>query len=60
MKVEIWFDRSSVAIEYVAATATYQKGDFLCVRYDDRVDKYPVDHIFKVTESNFVSSQPRQ
>jgi hypothetical protein len=64
MKVEIWFDRSSVPIVYEEAYATYQKGDMLCVRYEDEnlgqaVDKYPVVSIFKVRETGFKSSQPQ-
>lgn len=64
MKVEIWFDRSSVPVVYENVTATYQKGDMLCIGYDDddlgrTVDKYPVDHIFKIRETQFRSSQPR-
>lgn len=65
MKVEIWFDRSNVAIVYDGVYAVYQKGDMLCIGYLDLnigsnvVDKYPIQNIFKVRESGFVSSQPR-
>ena len=60
MIVEIWFDKSSVPIVYENADSTYQKGNLLCVGYDKKVDKYPLDHIFKVRESNFSSSQPNK
>lgn len=60
MRVKIWFDRSNVSIMYEAAESTYQKGDMFCVGYSNQIDKYPLDHIFKVNESNFVGSQPEQ
>ena len=63
MIVKIWFDRSNVPISY-NAQSTYQKGDMFCVGYDSpegkQVDKYPIVNIFKVNESQFASSQPRQ
>ena len=63
MLVRIWFERSSVPILY-NAKSTYQKGDLFCIGYDSpegrQVDKYPIDHIFKVNESLFESSKPRQ
>ncbi len=64
MKVEIWFDRSSVPVVYEEAESTYQKGDMLCVGYEDdnfgrAVDKYPVAHIFKMRETGVASSQPQ-
>lgn len=59
MVVKIWFDRSSVPIVYKDAESTYQKGDMFCVGYKGQVDKYPISHIFKVNESNFTTSQPR-
>ena len=58
MKVEIWFDRSNVSVVYEHAESTYQKGDMFCIGYKNQVDKYPVSHIFKVNESNFVTSKP--
>ena len=64
MIVKIWFDRSSVPIKYTA-DSTYQKGDMFCIGYgaDDNnpeVDKYPIQNIFKVNESQFVTSQPNK
>lgn len=58
MEVKIWFDRSSVPIVYKEADSTYQKGDMFCIGYNGQVDKYPIRNIFKVNESNFITSQP--
>ena len=64
MKVKIWFDRSNVPITYEGAISTYQKGDLFCVGYNGycygKVDKYPLAHIFKISESEFFSSQPSE
>jgi hypothetical protein len=53
--VKVWRERTSEPIEY-AADAAYQKGDLYCVVYTDNgrqwVDKYPITHLFRVTESN--------
>ena len=58
MKVLVWFDRSSVPITYNKVSATYQKGDMFCIRYDGFVDKYPIKNIFKIREEEFDTSQP--
>jgi hypothetical protein len=58
MIVKIWFDKSNVPIIYDDAESVYQKGDLLCIGYNKQVDKYPIDHIFKINESNFKTSQP--
>ena len=63
MIVKIYFDRSSMPIG-INAQSTYQKGDMFCVGYETsegkEVDKYPIRNIFKVNESHFESSQPKQ
>ena len=64
MIVKIWFERSNVPIVYENAQSTYQKGDMFCVGYGrsektvGQADKYPIGHIFKVNESEFITSQP--
>lgn len=64
MRVEVWFQKSSVPIIYKEVEATYQKGDFLCVSFWDgstggkAVDKYPVQHLYKFRESLYSTSQP--
>ncbi len=54
MIVLIWRERTSKPVKYDAIDA-YQKGDMYCVTYIDKnqikaVDKYPIDHLFRVTE----------
>ncbi|KKK67720.1 hypothetical protein LCGC14_2951260 [marine sediment metagenome] len=62
MKVEVWFQQSNQPVKFPNAKATYQKGDLLCVGYEDEfgphVKKYPLQHIFCVHEEEFSSSQP--
>jgi len=58
MKVEIWLLLSSQAMVHENVGNTYTKGDLFCV-YDTEkkvVWKYPVDHIFRVVETNFNTS----
>lgn len=57
MKVEIWFQRSSQPIIYKNAKSTYQKGDLFCVEVGDERHKFPIDHLFKIKETDFISSQ---
>jgi len=60
MRVEVWFDKASQPVVFEDATATYQKGDLLCVAQPGRVTKYPLDHIFCLKESDFVTSRPKK
>ena len=64
MKVEVWLEKNNVALVYETATAVYQKGDLICIGYQDKelgkaVDKYPIQNVLKVRESNYTTSQPR-
>ena len=59
MKIEIWFQKSSQPIIYADARTTYQKGSFFCVETEDKRIKYPIDHLFCVKESEFISSQEK-
>jgi hypothetical protein len=58
MKVEIWLMQSSQAMIHENAGNTYTKGDLFCVYDTDKkiVFKYPVDHIFRIVETNFNQS----
>lgn len=52
MKVQIYLMETSQRIEFKNATNTYTKGPFYCVylKEENKVYKYPVDHIFNVCE----------
>jgi hypothetical protein len=61
VKVEIWFDKSSVPIVFENARATYQKGDMFCIEVGGGVrQKYPIRNIFTVKETHDTSSQPER
>lgn len=49
MKVRVRLQSAAQPIEF-DAESTYQKGDFYCIKLGDTVVKYPVDHIFSVSE----------
>jgi len=49
-KVEVWLDETSEPIIHIAHN-TYTKGYLYCVYAgDDKVYKYPVQHIFRIVE----------
>lgn len=48
--VEVWLENTSEPIVHDTIT-TYVKGPFYCVYcVDNKVVKYPVDHIFRIVE----------
>lgn len=48
--VEVWMYQTSVALKF-EAFSTYQKGDLFCIYCTDgKVRKFPLQHIFKITE----------
>lgn len=51
MKVSIHLYSQSEPVEISDVRNAYQKGDFYCVmRSNGPVDKFPIQHIFRVTE----------
>ena len=66
MKVVLQLDKSSESITYESAVAVYQKGDMLCIsywretNYLKMVDKYPINHVFRVVQEYTNSPSGRQ
>ena len=53
MKVTVHLNLQSRPVEIEDVRNCYQKGSFYCVLlYTDTVFKFPVEHIFRVTEEN--------
>ena len=56
MNVKLHLKSASNLIEYPSVKSTYVKGSFYCIRFvvdDDncQVDKYPIQDIFRTTET---------
>ena len=50
MKVSIRFLLTSQPVVHEDVENTYQKGDLFCIRTGLNVFKYPIQHIFDITE----------
>lgn len=50
MRVTIHLFSQSQPIEHLEVINTYQKGDLFCVKVKDKVFKYVLSHIFRITE----------
>jgi hypothetical protein len=47
--VKVWLEKTSQPLVF-EATATYEKGGMFCVCDRVAVQKFPIDHIFRVVE----------
>ena len=50
MRVVIHLKETSQPIEHSQAITAYTKGPFFCVQVSEKVYKYPVSNIWRVTE----------
>lgn len=49
-KVKVYLLSTSQPLEFADVKNTYQKGDMFCVYHGDQVDKFPIQHIFRIIE----------
>jgi hypothetical protein len=51
MRVELWLKETSQPIIFENTKNAYTKGALYCVYVGDTVNKFPIEHIFRVVES---------